>query len=52
MLGDGGYVLELERRGYIQAGPYIPEVAVDHPQARYQFSDEFRRVTAAGGLSR
>ena len=31
VLGDGGYILELERRGYVQAGPYTPEVAVEHP---------------------
>jgi hypothetical protein len=31
--GDGGYILELERRGYVQAGPYTPEVAVEHPEA-------------------
>jgi betaine-homocysteine S-methyltransferase len=24
VLGDGGYILELERRGYVQAGPYTP----------------------------
>ena len=22
-LGDGGYLLELERRGYVQAGPFV-----------------------------
>ena len=22
ILGDGGYILELERRGYVQAGPF------------------------------
>ncbi len=26
VLGDGGYILKLERRGYVQAGPYTPEV--------------------------
>jgi hypothetical protein len=25
VLGDGGYVLELEKRGYVQAGPFTPE---------------------------
>ena len=27
MLGAEGYVFELERRGYIKAGPFVPEVA-------------------------
>lgn len=26
VLGDGGCLLELERRGYAQAGPFVPEV--------------------------
>jgi len=28
-----GYVFELERRGYVKAGPYVPEVVLDHPSA-------------------
>ena len=31
MLGAEGYVFELERRGYIKAGPYVPEVVLDFP---------------------
>jgi betaine-homocysteine S-methyltransferase len=27
-----GYVWELERRGYLQAGPFVPEVVLDHPE--------------------
>ena len=26
VLGDGGYLLELEKRGYVQPGPFPPEV--------------------------
>jgi betaine-homocysteine S-methyltransferase len=44
VLGDGGYVLELERRGYIQAGPYTPEVAIEHPEALRQLHREFLRA--------
>jgi betaine-homocysteine S-methyltransferase len=33
VLGDGGYLLELERRGYVQAGPFTPEVAIEDPEA-------------------
>ena len=32
VLGDGGYLLELEKRGYVQAGPFTPEVVIDHPR--------------------
>jgi betaine-homocysteine S-methyltransferase len=46
VLGDGGYVLELERRGYVQAGPYTPEVAVEHPDALRQLHREFLRAGA------
>lgn len=27
-----GYLFELERRGYVQAGPFVPEVVLDHPE--------------------
>jgi betaine-homocysteine S-methyltransferase len=27
-----GYVFELERRGYLQAGAFVPEVVLDHPE--------------------
>ena len=43
VLGDGGYILELERRGYVQAGPYTPEVAIEHPGALRQLHEEFLR---------
>jgi betaine-homocysteine S-methyltransferase len=46
VLGDGGYILELERRGYVQAGPYTPEVAVEHPDALRQLHQEFLRAGA------
>lgn len=39
-----GYVFELERRGYIKAGAYVPEVVVDHPEALYQLHREFLRA--------
>ena len=31
VLGDGGYLLELERRGYVRAGPFTPEVSITQP---------------------
>ncbi len=33
VIGDGGYITELERRGYVKAGLWTPEVVVEHPQA-------------------
>ncbi len=46
VLGDGGYILELERRGYVQAGPFTPEVAIEHPEALRQLHREFLRAGA------
>ena len=44
VLGAEGYVFELERRGYIQAGPYVPEVVLDAPEAVVQLHREFLRA--------
>ena len=44
VLGDGGYLLELERRGYVQAGPFTPEVAIEDPEALLQLHREFLRA--------
>lgn len=33
IIGDGGFVFALERRGYVKAGPWTPEAAVEHPDA-------------------
>jgi betaine-homocysteine S-methyltransferase len=41
VLGDGGYLLELEKRGYVQAGPFTPEVSITHPTALAQLHREF-----------
>src|SRR5215211_2237597 len=46
VLGDGGYLLELEKRGYVQAGPFTPEVVVEHPDALAQLHREFLRAGA------
>jgi betaine-homocysteine S-methyltransferase len=44
VLGDGGYVLELEKRGYVQAGPFTPEVCIEHPEVVEQLHQEFIRA--------
>ncbi|MGQ0797014.1 MAG: homocysteine S-methyltransferase family protein, partial [Methanobacteriota archaeon] len=41
VLGDGGYLIELEKRGYVQAGPFTPEVVLEHPQAVRELHQEF-----------
>src|SRR4029077_10544598 len=41
VLGAEGYVFELERRGYIKAGPYVPEVVLDFPGAVLELHREF-----------
>ncbi|GAA3637119.1 homocysteine S-methyltransferase family protein [Kineosporia mesophila] len=46
MIGAEGYVFELERRGYIKAGPYVPEVILDAPDALRQLHREFLRAGA------
>jgi betaine-homocysteine S-methyltransferase len=46
VLGDGGYLLELEKRGYVQAGPFTPEVVVEHPEALAELHREFLRAGA------
>lgn len=44
MVGAEGYVFELERRGYVQAGPFVPEVVLDEPEAVRQLHREFLRA--------
>lgn len=39
-----GYVFELERRGYIKAGAYVPEVVLEFPDAVRQLHREFLRA--------
>ncbi|MEK6986489.1 MAG: homocysteine S-methyltransferase family protein, partial [Candidatus Thermoplasmatota archaeon] len=41
VLGDGGYLLELEKRGYVQAGPFTPEVVLERPEAVKELHREF-----------
>ncbi|HEX6262218.1 MAG TPA: homocysteine S-methyltransferase family protein, partial [Actinomycetota bacterium] len=46
VLGDGGYLLELEKRGYVRAGPFTPEVSITNPDALAQLHREFLRSGA------
>ena len=36
-----GYLFELERRGYIQAGGFVPEVVLEHPEKVAELHREF-----------
>lgn len=46
VLGDGGFVFALEKRGYVKAGPWTPEATVEHPEAVRQLHREFLRAGA------
>lgn len=39
-----GYLFELERRGYVKAGAYVPEVVLDQPEVLKQLHRDFLRA--------
>jgi betaine-homocysteine S-methyltransferase len=59
LIGDGGYLIELERRGYVDSGSgreqvgtgrgsgqFTPEVAIEHPDALRELHREFLHAGA------
>jgi len=44
IIGDGGFVFALEKRGYVKAGPWTPEAAVENPDAVLGLHREFLRA--------
>ncbi|XP_077981780.1 betaine--homocysteine S-methyltransferase 1-like [Glandiceps talaboti] len=44
VVGDGGFVFALEKRGYVKAGPWTPEATVENPEAVLQLHREFLRA--------
>src|ERR1051325_562213 len=59
VLGDGGYLIELERRGWVDSGSerekvgtgkgsgqFTPEVAIEHPDALRELHREFLNAGA------
>src|SRR5919109_5339044 len=36
-----GYLFEFERRGYLQAGAFVPEVVLEHPELVAELHREF-----------
>jgi betaine-homocysteine S-methyltransferase len=39
-----GFLFELERRGYLTAGEFVPEVALEHPEALRALHIDFQRA--------
>lgn len=46
VIGDGGYVFEMEWRGWVYAGPWTTEVNVSEPMAVQMLHKEFARAGA------
>jgi len=38
VIGDGGFVFAMEKRGYVKAGPWTPEVVMSEPEAGTKFT--------------
>ena len=39
-----GYLFEMERRGYLTSGEFVPEVALDHPEVLGNLHKEFQHA--------
>ncbi len=39
-----GYLFEMERRGYLTAGEFVPEVALDHPETLQHLHKDFQHA--------
>jgi len=46
IIGDGGFVFELEKRGFVKAGPWTPEATCEFPDAVRQLHLEMARAGA------
>jgi betaine-homocysteine S-methyltransferase len=46
VLSAEGYLFELERRGYLKSGPYVPEAVLDFPDAVRELHRELLRAGA------
>jgi len=44
VIGDGGFVFALEKRGYVKAGPWTPEAVIENTEAVRQLHREFLRA--------
>lgn len=46
VIGDGSFVVTLERRGYVEAGAWTPEAVVQYPDAVKQLHRDYLRAGA------
>ena len=46
VIGDGGAIFELERRGYVSAGPFTPQAVTEKPESVKQLQVDFARAGA------
>ena len=44
VIGDGGFIFCLEKRGYVKAGPWTPEVLMENPEVVEGLHREFLRA--------
>ena len=45
IVGDGGFVFALEKRGYVKAGPWTPEAVREYPEAgKLKFPTKIRKL--------
>uniref|UniRef100_A0A2K5WQP8 Betaine--homocysteine S-methyltransferase n=1 Tax=Macaca fascicularis TaxID=9541 RepID=A0A2K5WQP8_MACFA len=44
VIGDGSFLITLEKRGYVKAGLWTPEAVIEHPDAVRQLHMEFLRA--------
>ena len=40
-----GYLFAMERRGYLSAGPFVPEVVLEHPEVVTQLPVSYTHLT-------
>ena len=44
VLGDGGYIIELEQRGWVVTGAFTPEISMPHPGAVRELHMEMKNA--------
>jgi betaine-homocysteine S-methyltransferase len=44
VLGDGGYIIELERRGWVVTGAFTPKISMTHPEAVRELHMEMKNA--------
>ena len=45
VLGDGGYIVELEQRGWVVTGAFTPEISMTHPGAVRELHMEMKNAS-------